>query len=219
LTGVPSSLWVSSAEHGVQDSLAWVVHAAGFVRDGWEKDPLEDVSKLTSLLGGAPSRHDDVTRMGLEHGFGEGDGFNVHGLREGGSQVEEGDVVEKIKVIVLLVDDDSDNASALFVGSLNSAPVLSTDHLNVRWSISNHAMSCSHDERIPNDGSSTNVRTSPEKGDLVGELTLGGGFTTNDPSSSGHLPLNSGKCHSTGDEESENCELQHCDFQFGKCSI
>jgi len=242
LAGVPSSLWISSAEHGVEDSLTWIVHSAGFVRDGWEKDPLEDVSKLTSLLGGAPSRHDDVSRVGLEHGCREGDGSNVHGLREGSCQVEEGDVVEKIKVIVLLVNDDLTNGSALFVGSLNSTPVLSTDNFNVRWSISNHAMSCSHDERVPNDGSSTNVRSSPDKGDLVGELTLGGGFTTDDLSTSGHLPLNPrkgcrdlriivrlehlrtasclkplGLTHSTGDKESENCELQHCDFQFGIC--
>lgn len=140
---VLSSLGETSAKHGVQDGFVRVHALAVSIRDRWELDPLENVSKGTSLTGGAPASDNDVFG-GLLFLLWEGNSLDKVVIYEwvGGVEVEEGDVVGEGEGVVVLVNNNSDDVLGLLVGAGNKTTVFSSNYADVGGSISVNAVSC-----------------------------------------------------------------------------
>lgn len=104
---------------------------------------MENVSKGTSLTGGAPASDNDVFG-GLLFLLWEGNSLDKVVIYEwvGGVEVEEGDVVGEGEGVVVLVNNNSDDVLGLLVGAGNKTTVFSSNYADVGGSISVNAVSC-----------------------------------------------------------------------------
>lgn len=213
LARVLSSLWETSAEHGLKEVFVGVGRLAFRVRDNWDLDLLEDVRALSTAAEGSPSRDHDVSGGLLSLAW-EGNGGNVRVEVEVLGEEEESNVVLVSEVSVVLVDDDPVDVTDLLQARVLGLGEVSSGDGEGSWGRSFNTMGSCDDKLLSVDddqGASAVVTAVVTEIDLVWELTLGGWLSSNDQSSeeSAALDWAGQSAGSSHHSEKDECELGH----------
>lgn len=116
LARVLSTFWESSADHALDDFLLWVSALALSIVDEWDGDVLKNGSKRSTLTGGSPSSDNEVSAALLVLGW-EFGSLDILVVKErfGVIKEEKSNVVGEGPAVVVLVNNDSDDLSLLFI--------------------------------------------------------------------------------------------------------